>query len=159
VPEEDRGYLTNQLDTLNKLQESVIRNAVNKQEDLIRKILQQQDFDTQLQSCLHVVNEVEASICNEFCVEADTRAMKEKLALCEVCIFLLQITTHFFLTCENLGCTVQTNRKSPQLTKTFEYHQSCFMSMQVAASWCSNKAQVQYRAFYSSLRHLESKRG
>lgn len=84
LPEGDKEYLKTQLETLNKLQESVIRSAVGRQEELIHKILQQQDFDTQLQTCLHVVNEVETSVCNEFDVEADTGAMKEKLALCQV---------------------------------------------------------------------------
>lgn len=88
LPEGDKEYLKNQLDTLKKLQESVIRSAVDRQEELVHKILQQQDFDTQLQACFHVVNEVEASVCNEFNVEADTGAMKEKLALCEVCLLL-----------------------------------------------------------------------
>jgi len=102
VPEEDKQYLENQLQSLSELRENVIRNAVAKQEDLMRKILQQQDFDTQLESSIHVLKEVEASLSNELQVEADLPVMKEKLAHLEVICLLL-------LLCKRKPCTYRGN--------------------------------------------------
>lgn len=51
----DRGFLESQLNTLEELQASVVRKSLAKQEELIRCIVQQQDFQTQLQSCMHVL--------------------------------------------------------------------------------------------------------
>lgn len=84
IPEEDREYLKNQLQSLSELHKNVIRKAVDKQDELMRKILQQQDFDTQLQSSMHIVKEVEASLSNELEIEADLPIMKEKLSHFEV---------------------------------------------------------------------------
>lgn len=95
VPEEEREYVKNQLDNLSELQENVIRNAVTKQEELMRKILQQQDFDTQIQSCMHVVKEVESSLATELEIEADLRAMNEKLSHFEVIFLTVCRNTHF----------------------------------------------------------------
>ena len=51
----DRRFLESQLNTLEELQASVVRKSLAKQEELIRCIVQQQDFQTQLQSCMHVL--------------------------------------------------------------------------------------------------------
>ena len=51
----DRAFLESQLNTLEELQASVVRKSLAKQEELIRCIVQQQDFQTQLQSCMHVL--------------------------------------------------------------------------------------------------------
>lgn len=56
VPDDaDRAFLESQLNSLEELQASVIRKALAKQEELIRCIVKQQDFQTQVQSCMHVL--------------------------------------------------------------------------------------------------------
>lgn len=56
VPDDaDRVFLESQLTALEELQTSVIRKSLAKQEELIRCIVQQQDFQTQVQSCMHVL--------------------------------------------------------------------------------------------------------
>ena len=56
VPDDnDRVFLESQLNALEDLQASVIRKSLAKQEELIRYIVQQQDFQTQVQSCMHVL--------------------------------------------------------------------------------------------------------
>ena len=85
VPDEDRAFLESQLNALEELQASVIRKSLAKQEELIRHIVQQQDFQTQVQSCMHVLQEVETSLGEwELGVASGLSEMKEKLSLCEV---------------------------------------------------------------------------
>jgi len=56
VPDsDDRAFLESQLNALEELQANVIRKSLAKQEELIRYIVQQQDFQTQVQSCMHVL--------------------------------------------------------------------------------------------------------
>ena len=84
VPEEDRGELERQLGTLEELQSSVIRKALAKQEELIQYIVKQQDFETQVQSCTHVLCEVETTLQGELGLVTSLRETKERLSLCEV---------------------------------------------------------------------------
>lgn len=85
VPDEDRAFLESQLNALEELQANVIRKSLAKQEELIRYIVQQQDFQTQVQSCMHVLQEVETSLGEwELGVASGLSEMKEKLSLCEV---------------------------------------------------------------------------
>ena len=85
VPGEDRAFLESQLNALEELQANVIRKSLAKQEELIRYIVQQQDFQTQVQSCMHVLQEVETSLGEwELGVASGLIEMKEKLSLCEV---------------------------------------------------------------------------
>ena len=59
--------------------------SLTKQEELIKCIVQQQDFQTQVQSCMHVLEEVETSLGEwELGIASGLDEMKEKLSLCEV---------------------------------------------------------------------------
>ena len=84
VADQDRTDLEQQLQTLDELRDGVIRKAVAKQEELIQCIVKQQDFDTQVQSCTHVLTEVEATLQAELGLVMRLPEMKEKLSLCEV---------------------------------------------------------------------------
>lgn len=85
VPNEDRAFLESQLNALEELQASVIRKSLTNQEELIKCIVQQQDFQTQVQSCMHVLEEVETSLGEwELGIASGLDEMKEKLSLCEV---------------------------------------------------------------------------
>ena len=85
VPNADRIFLETQLNALEELQANVIGKSLAKQEELIRYIVQQQDFDTQVQSCMHVLREVESSLAEwELGVVSNLTEMKDKLSLCEV---------------------------------------------------------------------------
>ena len=77
--------MESQLNALEELQANVIRKSLAKQEELIRYIVQQQDFQTQVQSCMHVLEEVETSLGEwELGIASGLGEMKEKLSLCEV---------------------------------------------------------------------------
>ena len=49
-----------------------------------RHMVHQQDFETQLESCMHIIREVDSSVA-EFVVSGNLQEMKEQLANCQVC--------------------------------------------------------------------------
>ena len=48
-------------------------------------MVDQQDFETQLESCMHVLSEVDTSLA-ELDVSGNLQEMKEQLANCQVCL-------------------------------------------------------------------------